>query len=613
LGDFVPKLWTWHVRCDGMSVAEDGTMVHGNRDCFGLARAVMVALTGAGLGGCGEVSPTDTDSVGGTAASVGGQAAGGTTGGANTGGSPDTTGGTAASVGGDGAGGGANTGGSDPETTGGTAASIGGGGAGGGAGNSHIWTADSVRIELSCGKIGSAGGAPCAGSWGADAALLTPEQLGIIQQMTLLTPVYPQSTCDGGGYVIRVTDRSGTVRQYWEGQFISNCQEASWYGPELSGHFASALAATITWCRELAPNFAHATALEVDRCVMGYASPPPSAGSSLWARFTLPADESATVSATDGNRGGTANPRVALRLYDGMLLYDSSATTVFAESASGASLAVTEPGDYLVEVRSVTDVGSQVALELARAGGGSGGSGGSGPGTGGSGGAGGSAIVTPAIWSADSARIELACGSVGSATPSCQGSWVADAAQLTAEQLDLISRMTVLPVESGYNTCYGPGYTITVTDRSGKSRVYWGGSSEHCIYVPYPELAADLVQALGATITWCGGTFALAAGQATTVQAGQCLTGYASTGSSLWARFRLPAGASYTVTAMDGNEGGSINANVAPRLYDSTGTTVLAETQPGASLTVSEPGDYVLEVRNVTGVGCQVALEVVGG
>jgi hypothetical protein len=45
--------------------------------------------------------------------------------------------------------------------------------------------------------------------------------------MTVLPPVYPQPTCDGGGWVIRVTDRPGTVRQYWAGQFVSNCQEVA--------------------------------------------------------------------------------------------------------------------------------------------------------------------------------------------------------------------------------------------------------------------------------------------------------------------------------------------------------------------------------------------------
>jgi hypothetical protein len=576
-------------------------MTRARRDCERFGLGVVVALGGAVLGACGDTVPgSSADSVGGAAYQTP-PSTGGTTGGASggavaNGGEPSTGGTTGGASGGNG-----------PETTGGTAASV--GGAGGGAGNSHIWTADSVRIELSCGVIGSLGGAPCFGSWAADAALLTPEQLGIIEQMTLLTPVYPQPTCDGGGWVIRVTDRSGTVRQYWQGQFVSNCQEASWYGPEISGRQAEALAATIRWCSDtLSLNSAHATAVLVDQCLMGYANPSPSAGSSLWARFTLPPDESYVATAMDGNKGGVANPYVALRLYDSLLLYDTAATTVLAESAPGSSLAVTEPGDYVLEVRSVGAVGSQVALELDRAGGGSGGAGGSGPGTGGSGG--GSTVVTPPIWSADSARIELACGPLGSATPSCQGSWVADAAALTAAQLDLISRITVLPVQPrlSYSTCFG--YTVTVTDRSGKSRLYWGGDLDYCRNAPYPELPADLVQALVATITWCDAPLALDSALATAAEAGQCLTGYASTGSSLWARFTLPAGASCTVTAMDGNEGGSVNANVALRLYDSTGTTVLTETQPAASLTVAEPGDYLLEVRNVTSVDCQVALDL---
>ncbi len=111
-------------------------------------------------------------------------------------------------------------------------------------GRQPIWSNDSARLEVRCGSVG-AFGRFCGWSWGADVAELTPEQLAILGQMVPITPVLPQPTCDQGGYVITVVDRSGARSTYWGPAFYANCQEADWYGPELPMDLVRALVSTL--------------------------------------------------------------------------------------------------------------------------------------------------------------------------------------------------------------------------------------------------------------------------------------------------------------------------------------------------------------------------------
>jgi hypothetical protein len=107
-----------------------------------------------------------------------------------------------------------------------------------------IWSDDSARLEVRCSSVGSFGRF-CGWSWGADAAELTPEQLSILRQMTPIAPVFPQPTCDQGGYVITVVDRSGAPSAYWGPAYYANCLEASSYAGELSLALVRALVNTL--------------------------------------------------------------------------------------------------------------------------------------------------------------------------------------------------------------------------------------------------------------------------------------------------------------------------------------------------------------------------------
>jgi hypothetical protein len=110
--------------------------------------------------------------------------------------------------------------------------------------NLPIWSDDSARLEVRCSQVGAFGGF-CSWSWGADAAELTSEQLSILRQMTPIAPVLPQPTCDQGGYVITVVDRSGARSTYWGPVWFANCREANSYTGELPTDLVRALVETI--------------------------------------------------------------------------------------------------------------------------------------------------------------------------------------------------------------------------------------------------------------------------------------------------------------------------------------------------------------------------------
>jgi hypothetical protein len=115
------------------------------------------------------------------------------------------------------------------------------------------------------------------------------------------------------------------------------------------------------------------------------------------------------------------------------------------------------------------------------------------------GGAGGAVTEDP-IWSTDGARIELQCvpffgGCVG------QEAWASNAADLTAEQIDILSSMIPLPVHDSV-PCDTTGYIVTVIDAADVRTEYWAGLSFSYCQDSRRELSPGLFNAFLATIAW---------------------------------------------------------------------------------------------------------------
>jgi hypothetical protein len=196
---------------------------------------------------------------------------------------------------------------------------------------------------------------PCLGMrWAADADELTPAQLGVVSGITPLVPRYPQASCDQGAYVIIIFDASGQRSFYSAGQFYSNCDSAPY--PEISSDSVRALTDTLGSCPgALSADPALAPTVEADSCALNGSN---YSGSSVWARFTVLTDTTYTASPWSMN---------GIRTDVTLLLYDSAGAAVLAESQPGVPLTVTEPGDYLLELRSGASGFISVTLELTSA------------------------------------------------------------------------------------------------------------------------------------------------------------------------------------------------------------------------------------------------------
>ena len=222
---------------------------------------------------------------------------------------------------------------------------------------------------------------------------------------------------------------------------------------------------------------------------------------------------------------------------------------------------------------------------------------------------------TSAIWSATSTRIEVWCSYLGSCCSRCSVSYALDAARLTPEQLGIISNMTTeAPDPNAVMSCDWPGYIVIVVDASGTRARYWDTWSDPggCRNKPYAELAGTPAGSLLGTINACAGSLATDPVDAPTVEPAYCrLSAAVQAGASAWARFTVPAGASYTASGWPwGYRVDGPREAVKLVLHDSAGAAAVAEAEPGAPLTVSEAADYLIELRNVGSGSWGIALEL---
>jgi hypothetical protein len=204
------------------------------------------------------------------------------------------------------------------------------------------------------------------------------------------------------------------------------------------------------------------------------------------------------------------------------------------------------------------------------------------------------------VWTADSVAIEA--WFKGAVMNPMYG-WAASANELTGDEQSLLGGLVVAPGARNGAACDVPSFEVYVTDGSG---------THHYFRAIAPECSAEPVISFNAMAELTGecpsAVLSTSLDAAPTVQVGRCRAVSYATASDLWARFSLPAGARYAVSAVD-NHGGS--QDISLLVYDSTGTSLLGQAPAGQSLTLSDARDYAVQLHDATGnatAGTLVAL-----